>query len=147
MNKKLLLLTLLLFSGSFFLYAGTSAYKIDDDAIEKLFSSSTDVSSEFVVSTFNIRHSEFPFDKAKSKIEDKETTAGVVALISWAMGIGWFVPIHRFILGTGGEDFKIFASYCFTLSGCGFILLIDGIQLLLDDSETKYTNNSKFIMW
>ncbi len=145
--KKLFFFFLLNVFGTAFLHATVSAYKIDDSAIEQLFSSATDESAAFAMNAFSANRLEFPSSCIKQKSDDTETVAGIVALASWVAGIGWLIPIHRFILGTGGNDFKIFCTYFVTISGCGFILLIDGIHLLLDDSGTKYIGNTKFIMW
>ncbi|MBI4930895.1 MAG: hypothetical protein HY841_09050 [Bacteroidetes bacterium] len=146
MKKEITFFIFLLFAGNYFSLANSASYKIDDAAIDKLFATSEDVSASVKADLYEINFSKLPSDNI-SRGDDTQTIAGIVALASWVMGIGWLVPIHRFILGTGGNDFKIFSLYCITISGCGFVLLIDGINLLLDDSGSKYVNNSKFIMW
>jgi TM2 domain-containing membrane protein YozV len=150
--KKVLffLFTAAMLSSAIPFHASAGNYKVDDAAVDRLFDFATDVSADL----FNLQASEISglllnpgLAKYPVMDEDKEMVAGLVALGSWLFGVGWLVPIHRFILGTGGQPVKIFLLYCITLSGCGIILLIDGIVLLLDDSGTKYIDNPKFIMW
>lgn len=146
MKKKIIFFIFLLFVGNNFLLASPVPYKIDDAAIDKLFETSEDVSASVMADLYDFNFSKLPSDNS-IKDDNTQTVAGIVALASWVMGIGWLVPIHRFILGTDGHDFKIFSLYCITISGCGFVLLIDGIHLLLDDSGSKYVNSPKYIMW
>jgi hypothetical protein len=79
--------------------------------------------------------------------DNKQMIAGAIAIASVVLGVGIIFPFHRFIIGTGGKPFKIFALYCVTLGGCGVITLVDGVLLLMDSKGTKYLDNSKFIMW
>jgi hypothetical protein len=116
-------------------------YKVDDSAIEEMFQTSDDITF-----TANIAGLMLP-SQEKIQDTDKQMLAGIVALASWITGIGILVPIHRLILGTGNQAGKIIALYCVTLSGCGFILLIDGIMLLIHSDESQYIENPKFIMW
>jgi hypothetical protein len=116
-------------------------YKIDDSVIEEMFQTSNDITF-----TADIAGLMLP-SKENIQDTDKQMIAGIVALASWITGIGILIPIHRLILGTGNQAGKIIALYCVTLSGCGFILLIDGIMLLIHSDESQYVENSKFIMW
>lgn len=119
----------------------TLSYKVDDKAVDDLFESSNDI-------TFTAELGALVLPSLQqTQDDDKQTLAGIVALGSWLLGVGVLIPIHRLILGTGNQAGKIIALYCVTLSGCGFILLIDGIMLLIDSGGNKYIENSKFIMW
>lgn len=117
------------------------AYKIDDAGVEELFASSNDISFVSDVTSLVL--------PAQQKVKggDQQMIAGIVALASWITGVGFLIPIHRLILGTGNEAGKIIALYCVTLGGCGIIVLIDGIILLLDSNGSQYVENPKFIMW
>lgn len=116
-------------------------YKLNDVQIEGLFETSDDITFVGDIASLVLP------SQQKLKSEDPQLVAGIVALASWITGIGILVPIHRLILGTGNQAGKIIALYCVTLSGCGFILLIDGIMLLMDSQGSKYIDNPKFIMW
>lgn len=81
----------------------------------------------------------------------------VTAAITGVAAINWLgsvlnlaitiIPWHRFYLGTGGENLKIWALYCVTLRWCGVLPIVDGIMLLMDDSGEKYMDNPKYLMW
>ena len=119
----------------------TLSYKLDDKAVDDLFESSNDITFTSTLGNLVLPSLQ------QAQNEDKQMIAGIVALGSWLLGVGVLIPIHRLILGTGNQAGKIIALYCVTLSGCGFILLIDGIMLLMDSDGNKYVENSKFIMW
>jgi len=143
-NTTLYLFLVLFFSltttASFATEIGTlRQYKLDETSIDQLFESSDDIS---LVANLSI-----PYGQNVQDDDDKQMIAGIVALASWNTGIGILVPIHRLILGAGNEVGKIIALYCVTLSGCGFILLLDGIMLLMDSHGNKFIENPKFIMW
>jgi hypothetical protein len=82
---------------------------------------------------------------------------GLTASVTGVAAISWMgsliniaisiVPWHRFYLGTGGENLKIWALYCVTFRWCGVLPIIDGIMLLMDDSGEKYYDNPKYLMW
>lgn len=116
-------------------------YKLDDSKVESLFESSDDITNMADKASLMLPAQQ------KVKGEDVQLVAGIVALASWFTGVGFLVPIHRLILGTGNQGGKIIALYCVTLGGCGFITLIDGIMLVIDGSGSKYIDNPKFIMW
>ena len=79
--------------------------------------------------------------------EDKQMVAGIIAVAQLITGIGWFIPIHRLYLGVDDAMEKILIGYICTGSGCGIILLVDAISLLMDSEGTKYIGNPKFLMW
>ena len=123
------------------MFASNAKYKIDDVAVENLFQSSDDL-------TFAIDEANFMLpSQEKVKGSDKQMIAGIIALSSYVLGIGWLLPVHRLVLGTGNETAKIIALYCVTISGCGLLLLADGIMLLIDSDGSQYIENPKFIMW
>ncbi len=149
MKFKLKSIAILFFIFSFinfgFSYADNSlnkSYKIDDQLVDQLFSSAEDVSIEQAFTNFVS-----PLDGKIDNNDNTQLTAGIVALASYFLGVGWLIPIHRLILGTGNQAGKIIVLYCVTFSGCGFLLLIDGIMLLIDEGKSTYIDNSKFIMW
>lgn len=120
-----------------------SAYQLNDNDVEALFTHAEDITSDYKDADLNGFNATF---KTKDNSE-KQLIAGLIALGSWVTGIGFIVPIHRFVLGTDNHDFKIFALYCITLSGCGVILLVDGVLLLVNSDNDQYIENGKFIMW
>ena len=128
--------------------ANATTYKLNDTKIDQLFSSSTELILNESNET-NIGDS-FGFllgENLKPAEDNKQKVAGAIAIASVVLAVGFIFPIHRFVIGTGGESFKIFALYCITFGGCGVITLVDGIILVLDETGTKYLNNNKFIMW
>jgi len=128
--------------------ASASEYKLDDFAIDQMFSTSIELKIDDSDKTNEDDFYDFLFaGNLKPMDENKQMLAGVIAIASVVLAVGIIFPIHRFILGTGGKPIKIFALYCITLGGCGVITLIDGILLLMDGNGTKYIDNSKFIMW
>jgi len=89
------------------MFASNAKYKIDDVAVENLFQSSDDL-------TFAIDEASFMLpSQEKVKGSDKQMIAGIIALSSYVLGIGWLLPVHRLVLGTGNETAKIIALYCF----------------------------------
>lgn len=119
-----------------------SVYFAPEAEVDALFEQSHDVT--FVLQETSL---ESFTKKELAGGDNKQLIAGIVALASWVTGIGVIIPFHRFILGVDGKGFKIFCMYFCTLSGCGFILLVDGILLVIDGDGNKYMNNRKFIMW
>ena len=144
MKKFLLIIALpvLAFSAK---ASDVSVYKLSDDAIDALFNSSEDVS--FLTPNVTDLMNDLSLKTTATVDDDKQMIAGIIALASLIITIGILVPIHRLYLGTGGQTVKIFFLYFCTLSGCGFITLIDGIMLLINSSSSKYIDNPKFIMW
>jgi hypothetical protein len=143
--KKILILLLISYSASYAkLVSKTNAvetkseYKIDNNEVDALFNCAEDIS---------LTENSFNYSITKTNEEDKQLIAGIVAIGSLILGPGFLIPIHRIVLGTGGETAKIIALYCITLSGCGFITLVDGILLLSNASGTEYVENPSFIMW
>jgi hypothetical protein len=128
-----------------------ASYKLDDDQVETLFRNAEDITPQLV----NGENYNSLTGSASSSVKQKpfdyedniQLISGIVALGSWVVGIGWLVPIHRLMLGTEGNTCGIVSLYCFTLGGCGMIVLIDGILLIANPDREKYIDNRRFIMW
>ena len=73
-----------------------------------------------------------------------ETLGGAIALGSVFFGIGFCLPIHRWILGGYGVGQSIL--YMVTLGGCGCIPLVEGIMLLASGDSGRYCDCSKFLL-
>lgn len=125
--------------------ASNNNYHLNEEQIEIAFAQSEDIS--MAVSLFSSSNSLANTSIPLPAEENTQLIAGIIALAQFFLGIGWLVPVHRFILGTNGQVAKIWGLYCITISGCGVLLIVDGILLILDESKSKYINNSKFIMW
>lgn len=137
----------LLISITFFVNvnASNNKYHLNEEQIETAFAQSEDISMAVSLfsSSSSITNTSIPLPAE----DNTQLIAGIIALAQFFLAIGWLVPVHRFILGTNGQLVKIWGLYCITISGCGVLLLVDGILLLLDESKSKYLNNPKFIMW
>ncbi|MFN5627751.1 MAG: hypothetical protein ACK48W_00565 [Bacteroidota bacterium] len=147
MKKLFLMVVATLFINASFA-SSTSSYTADDAKIDQLFSAAT----ELQLDASDVSYSSDSFDfllgkNLKPTDENKQMLAGTIAIVSAILGVGLIVPFHRFIIGTGGQSFKIFALYFITAGGCGVITLVDGVLLLMDGNGNKYIDNPKFIMW
>jgi len=128
--------------------AEAKSYKLDEGMIEEAFEQSVDVSSDLSIVRANALNTSSTAPYGIAIEEDQKWTFALIAIgVQYFTGVGWFIPIHRLILGCDGQEIKIVALYCVTLSGCGFLTWIDAIFLLVDESRTKYNNNSKFLMF
>ena len=121
------------------------SYKLDDSAVESLFNKASDISSSPFMDYTSIAL--FGKKEVLDGKEDKQMVAGIIAVAQMITGIGLFIPIHRLYLGVGDGMGKILLGYICTGSGCGIILLVDAISLLMDSEGTKYIGNPKFLMW
>lgn len=144
----------LVFITGFFFSGHAEIYQLNEQKLDVHFANSQDITENILYSQqFKDAIVAFPFDGdyvQEDKGED-ELVAGIVAvagLLVFAPAVTLF-PTHRFIIGVGGQGGKIWATYCFTLGGCGVITLVDGILLIIDGANggTKYLESSKFIMW
>jgi TM2 domain-containing membrane protein YozV len=145
MKRIVLLFAFALVTGSGF---GSSNYHLDESKVEDIFNSSKDITGEIVVALNSGAYlHNFMFNGCSSPAEsDKQTTAGIIAIAQFVTGTG-FIPIYRFMLGTGGKNGTVFGLYCVTCGGLGLLPLIDAIMLLTDDSGNKYVGSGKFLMW
>ena len=118
-----------------------SDYRLDDAAVEHAFHMSEDVTLNMLAMAEN------PFIPSADNDLDKQTIAAIVAFAGCFVGIGILIPFHRMILGCDGKEAKVVILYCVTLGGLGLLPFVDGIFLLLDDSEKQYIENPNFLMW
>jgi len=150
--------------------ASSSDYKLNETAIEKMFVESEDVTEE-VVHAMSPFLNPNALSGAAAFENKSEQTAGLIALgtmilggsiigvaiqvVNVVTGLGFvllplyaaiFVPWHRLYLGTSGKGAINTALYCVTASWCGWLHIIDGIFLMLDN-EDKYFDNPKYVMW
>ena len=128
-----------------------SAYQLNEQQIDASFEQSEDWSSKLFAQNPFISSSNFNHFFASENAEDIQQTAAIVAIASAVIGYFTVLPLlfptHRFILGTGGNSVAIWAIYCFTLSGLGWLNIIDAVFLLMDDSKAAYVNSGKIILW
>jgi len=137
----------------------SSQYEIDEQAIDASFEASQDVSYMLGTPEMDINFSLIAADEEAAK---SQMTAAIIAFasivipyvvftVTGGLGVVLFIatmlPWHRLYLGTGGNTGKIFGLYCITLDWCGWLTFIDGVMLLLDDTETKYVEHPKYVMW
>lgn len=144
----------LVFVSGFFFSGHAEMYQLNERNLDLEFANAQDITEDILHnSTYQNSLKAFSFDGdyvQEDKGED-ELVAGIVAvagLLVFAPAVTLF-PTHRFIIGVGGQGGKIWATYCFTLGGCGVITLVDGILLIIDGANggTKYLESTKFIMW
>ncbi|MCF8373895.1 MAG: TM2 domain-containing protein [Bacteroidales bacterium] len=139
MKNVLVILAIILSFTTYSSAGNPSKYYIDDNAVDQLFSNSTEtVFSGLQLNSIsgNFNHSEIA--------DDNE------AVVAWI--ICWFVGelgIHRHYLGTKSN---MWAIYTFTCCGIfGIVPAIDWWVLLIDGVINKnigpYRNNDKFFMW
>lgn len=144
---KNLLLILSVFA--FGIQAQANKYQLNESNLDAAFTQSIDLSAQFSIMDTKSIAMELGLAQA---IEEgsKQTVAAIVGIVSLFAGIGIFIPIHRFILGTGGKGALIFLVYCGLglVSGLGSLLtLADCIFLLIDDTKSAYIGSGKVIMW
>ena len=129
-------------------------YELNEQKLDVQFANAHDISENILYGPqFKdaVGSISFDGDYVQEEKNDDELVAGIVAvagLLVFSPAVTLF-PTHRFIIGVGGQGGKIWATYCFTLGGCGVITLVDGIMLIIDgaDGGTKYLESTKFIMW
>ena len=121
-----------------------SPYKIDETSIDAQFEQGQDITTE--VSQLFLAN-ELAVTSNKPKMDSKQQTAAIVSIVQVVTGIGWFIPVHRFILGTNGNDVKIFFVYFCTGGGCGVGTILDAVFFVIHMDETNYLDNGNIIMW
>lgn len=146
---KNLTLFLLLFLG-ISIGASASSFKFNQDKFETAFEQSEDLTSQLFMTSGGSLISSLATSVSGDSME-KQTLAAIVAIASVVVGYFTLLPLlfptHRFILGTGGKGVGIWAVYCFTLSGLGWLNIIDAVFLLMDDTKSEYIDKGKILMW
>ncbi|MDC1221070.1 hypothetical protein N8Z47_00215 [Salibacteraceae bacterium] len=125
-----------------------SKYQLNEASLEEAFSQSFDLTPQIGLIDAKSIAIELGMSQA---IEEgsKQTVAAIVGIVSLFAGIGVFIPIHRFILGTGGKGVIIFFVYC-GLGLVGFsplLTMVDCIFLLIDDTKNAYIGSGEILMW
>jgi len=135
MKRTLTILSLLLAIG-FCFQANASNFKIDQSRIDQMIAK-----AEFTpaVSVFDIQTA-----PELAKISGSKDPVMAFILCTVLGGIG----VHRLYLGTKPLTFVL---YLITAGGCGIIVLVDWIMLLmvlLDKKDlSPFIDNPNFIMW
>lgn len=126
--------------------ATNSNYVVNDEAIETLFSNSTEISSELAAQTEESPNL-FGTEATSSNAMFKKANGGKSAIA--AIVIDFFLGglgIHRAYLGT-----KTFTwiGYILTCGGIfGIVPFVDLVVLIINSGDiSKYEGNSKFFMW
>lgn len=129
MRKIILMIIAVAFFGNAFA-ANTAAYKVNDEQIEQLFSTSEDVS-------FSLTENNFISSSSFSTLEEPTKTGFL--LRAWFCG--WF-GLHRSYMGTKGMFLKYFCT--FDIVGC-----VDfwGVVIKGDEGFAKFKGNDKFWVW
>lgn len=145
-----LVLAISLFT-AFALNSQANTYQFNETNFESEFTQSEDISSKLNVMLNGTLDMRLGLNDSELDESNKQMTAAIVAIASVVVGSFTLLPLlfptHRFILGTGSKSVVIWAVYCFTLSGLGWLNIIDAVFLLVDDSKSKYVNSEKIILW
>ncbi len=123
--------------------AGTTSVKaenyfVNDQAVEASFTAAdaAPMSVEFINSTIPNVPTE------QSKVSG--ANPWVAFILCWVVGS---LGVHRFYMGTA---VLTGVGYILTFGGCGIVVLIDWIVLLIGAASndiSKYEDNTKFFMW
>ena len=115
----------------------SSAYTVDDASIDALIANAVEV---------NTLDSSMPFDFHGSNAM-LTSSANPWAAFALCWVVGGF-GVHRHYMGTKNT---MWAIYTFTCGGIfGIVWFVDWVVLLIaaiDEDISKYTGNTKFIMW
>jgi len=139
--KKITLLVVFLLSAAL-TFAGSN-YKLNDEKIDQLFNTATEISvtglAPMAASAMNIQGI-----TTVSEMNNKILIAWIVMFT----GLEFF-GIHRYVLGTKSS---MWALYTFTCGGIfGIVSFVDFWVLLINgliqEKGEKYLNNDKFFMW
>ncbi|MEZ4722996.1 MAG: hypothetical protein R2813_14065 [Flavobacteriales bacterium] len=150
--------------------ASANNYKLDESNLNVLFESSCDI-SYMLTSSELMKHG---IESAAAAGEKRQVVGAIIAFVGpvggyivgtiayfvfavATLGLGAycfpifyipiFLPYHRWYLGTNGNGANVGLLYCVTLNWCGVLSFIDGIMLLIDDTEEKYIENPQYVMW
>ena len=133
MKKFFLLLALVV--GISTVKVEASNYKVDDNQIESLFATATQVSMSVMFDNMNM-------NAASSQLSASKDPLVAILLDFFLGGLG----IHRFYLGT---KTMTGIGYILTCGGIfGVVPLVDLIVLAVNfDDISQYVDNPKFFMW
>ena len=142
--KKILFLALICLSSVCTFAAGNSAYVIDDQKVEQLFTNSVDASLVAFSDNNSLANAgnQFDFNKARQfKASDKNFVAAIL-LNFFLGGLG----IHRLYLGTATLTW---VGYILTCGGIfGIVPFVDFIVLIINNEDmSPYIDNPAFFMW
>jgi hypothetical protein len=134
----------LLFSLAFFtcLFAtnlsSASTYKVDEAAVDQLFSASDDVTFTASEEAYALMN---PSTQAVTKGD--KTVGGYLIRVIFCSEFA----LHRSYMGTGGRN--LFWYYFCTGGGFGVVSCVDFWWVVFkgSDAMNKYADNSKFIVW
>ncbi|MBL6963598.1 MAG: TM2 domain-containing protein [Bacteroidetes bacterium] len=119
---------------STFLFADGGKYKINDQAVDHMIASATEISMNDM-STLNIGMNSVPSEQVSEKNP----------WVAWILCATYFG--HRIYLGSKTGTIIL---YVCTGGGCGIVTTVDAIVLLIgaiNEDISKFIDNDKFIMW
>jgi len=136
MKKLTILLSLMVLAVSIS-FAGVGKYYVDDNAVESLFATSTEVAlPEFTTPT--------DLSSQDLAILSADKNVWVAVALSYFLG---YLGVHRLYLGSSTG---VFIGYLCTGGLFGIAYSIDCIVLLIgaiQDDISKYVDNTRFLMW
>ena len=124
--------------------SASSKYMVDEAAIEQVIENSTEVSDVTVFEAENTLKIDQTTTSATHQLRAGNDNAIAAFLLCWFVG---YLGIHRFYMGT---ETLTGVAYILTGGGCGIVVTIDWIMLLIgliEDDISSYVDNPKFFMW
>jgi len=122
------------------MFARVDNYRVNDAAVNALFENATEITSPVMGDvTYDMPAG---FSAMNFTSGDKDPV--VAFIICWVVG---YLGVHRLYLGT---ETIVFIGYLCTGGGCGIVVTIDWVMLLIgviNDDISKYIDNPKFFMW
>ncbi len=139
MKKLVVIFALMMISA--FTFAGSNQYRVDDKAVDALFAQSQEISMVSLVNNVD--------EGLMNLASPTQVKGGSDAIVAFALCwfVGW-LGVHRMYLGS---TIGVYIGYIITGGGCGIIVTIDWIMLLIGVIQggdvSKYVDNPKFFMW
>ncbi len=124
--------------------SASSKYMVDEAAIEQVIENSTETSNIAIFEMENNNQIDKTTSSSTHQLRAGNDNAIAAFLLCWFLG---YLGIHRFYMGT---ETLTGVAYILTAGGCGIVVTIDWIMLLIgliDDDISKYVDNPKFFMW
>jgi TM2 domain-containing membrane protein YozV len=123
------------------MFARVDNYRVNNDAVDALFENATEITSPVM--------GDLTTDLPDGFNNTMNFTSGskdpiIAFVICWFVG---YLGVHRLYLGT---ETIIFIAYFCTGGGCGIVVTVDWIMLLIgviNDDIDQYIDNPKFFMW